>query len=236
MDTIIGKLLSFGLTRQEATLYLTLLENGGLTGYEAAKLTGISRSNSYSALAGLAEKGAAYLMEENVSKYTAVPFREFAGNFVRRLQGLEEEIIPLLPRRKTQSDGYLTIRGTAHIMDKLINMIRETEYRLYLSVPPDILQEIKEDLQRLVDEGRQVVILTSVPYTLEGAVTYLTGKKDSQIRLIADSTKVLTGRILPGEDSTCLYSLNRNLVDVFKDMLQNEIRLIELNQEVKRSS
>lgn len=236
MDIIIGKLLSFGLTRQEATLYLTLLENGGLTGYEAAKLTGISRSNTYSALAGLTEKGAAYLMEENVNKYTAVPFREFAGNFVRRLQTLEEEIIPLLPRRKTQSQGYITIRGTTHIMDKLITMIQETEYRLYLSVPPDILQEIKEHLQKLINEGRRVVILTSVPCALEGAVTYLTWKQDCQIRLIADSTKVLTGRILPGEDSTCLYSLNRNLVDVFKDMLQNEIRLIELGQKEESSS
>ena len=40
-------LMKFDLTRQEAAVYESLLENGKLTGYEAAKLTGISRSNVY---------------------------------------------------------------------------------------------------------------------------------------------------------------------------------------------
>ena len=62
-DMVIAeKLQAFGLTRQEAAIYLCLCRNGTLTGYEAAKLTGISRSNVYNALAGLTEKGAAYLM------------------------------------------------------------------------------------------------------------------------------------------------------------------------------
>lgn len=59
----VEKLMMFGLTRQEASIYLCLNRNGTLTGYEAAKLTGISRSNVYNALAGLTEKGAAYLMK-----------------------------------------------------------------------------------------------------------------------------------------------------------------------------
>ena len=40
-------LMCFGLTRQESNIYLTLLSDGALTGYEAAKRTGISRSNAY---------------------------------------------------------------------------------------------------------------------------------------------------------------------------------------------
>ena len=52
----VEKLMAFGLTRQEASIYLCLYRNGTLTGYEAAKLTGISRSNVYNALAGLAER------------------------------------------------------------------------------------------------------------------------------------------------------------------------------------
>lgn len=52
-------LMCFGLTRQESSLYLTLLSDGALTGYEAAKRTGISRSNTYTALACLVDKGAA---------------------------------------------------------------------------------------------------------------------------------------------------------------------------------
>ena len=46
-------LMSFGLTRQEARVYVLLLGEGALSGYEAAKRLGISRSNAYAALAGL---------------------------------------------------------------------------------------------------------------------------------------------------------------------------------------
>ena len=34
------RLMEFGLTRQEATLYYCLLDEGKCSGYEAAKLTG----------------------------------------------------------------------------------------------------------------------------------------------------------------------------------------------------
>ena len=58
---IIEQLTLFGLSRQEAAIYLCLLKNEELTGYEVAKLTGISRSNVYNGLASLVEHGAAYV-------------------------------------------------------------------------------------------------------------------------------------------------------------------------------
>ena len=59
---IIEQLTLFGLSRQEAAIYLCLLQNEELTGYEVAKLTGISRSNVYNGLASLVEHGAAALI------------------------------------------------------------------------------------------------------------------------------------------------------------------------------
>ena len=50
-------LMSFGLTRQEARVYILLLGEGALSGYEAAKRLGSSRSNAQAALAGLVDKG-----------------------------------------------------------------------------------------------------------------------------------------------------------------------------------
>ena len=107
---IIEKLTYFNLTRQEATLYLTLLAEGRLTGYEATKLTGISRSNTYTALAGLVEKGAAYVLEDKATRYTPVPLDEFCENRVRRLQELKEELLRELPSTSQSVDGYITIK------------------------------------------------------------------------------------------------------------------------------
>lgn len=232
MYPITEELLHFGLTRQEANLYLTLLAHGESTGYEAAKLTGISRSNTYTALAGLVEKGAAYIMEEHVVRYIAVPFEEFSGNVIRRLQSRQQSLLSRLPRRKTEIQGYITIRGTRQIMDKLIHMIQEAKQRLYISVPGTILAQIEPYLQQQLEDEKKVVILSDIPCTLNGVTSYVIQKGDGQIRLIVDSVKVLTGRISDGEDSTCLFSLNRNLVDVFKEMLKNEITLIQLGKDV----
>ena len=62
LEILAERLVQFGLTRQEANIYLCLLQNKDLSGYEVSKITGISRSNVYGALASLVEKGAAYLL------------------------------------------------------------------------------------------------------------------------------------------------------------------------------
>ncbi len=223
---LVEQLTRFGLTRQESTIYLSLQINGELTGYEVAKITGISRSNTYTALAGLVDKGAAYVMESNVTRYTAVPFQEFSNNFIHTLSQIQDRIINTLPERKKETDGYITITGEQHILDKLRNTLLEAEHRIYLAVSYEILESIQHELTLLADKKIKLVIITNKPYTLEGATIYLKENTNNQIRLIVDSYKVLTGEIIDKEFSTCLYSKNRNLVDVFKEMLQNEITLL----------
>ena len=75
----------FGLGRQEAVVYQKLLIQGKCTGYEIAKETGISRSNVYSALAALVEKGAAYLVEESAKRYIPGNLEEFGAKALRRM-------------------------------------------------------------------------------------------------------------------------------------------------------
>jgi sugar-specific transcriptional regulator TrmB len=65
-ESNIYKLGLFGLTRQEAIIYITLLSNNYMTGYEISKLTGISKSNTYSSLTGLVSKGAAYTLRRKL--------------------------------------------------------------------------------------------------------------------------------------------------------------------------
>ena len=230
---IIEKLTYFNLTRQEATLYLTLLAEGRLTGYEATKLTGISRSNTYTALAGLVEKGAAYVLEDK-ARYTPVPLDEFCENRVRRLQELKEELLRELPSTSQSVDGYITIKGATEIINKLKNTIVKAKARIYVSATDSAIEALRGELTEAVGRGLKVVIITGRPFVLEGAIIYYAHKPNSQIRLIADSQEVLTGDLADGSNSTCLYSSKQNLVDLFKDALKNEIKLIELLPEAEK--
>ncbi len=223
---LIELLMNFNLTRQEATIYLLLSSEGELSGYEVSKRTGISRSNTYNALASLVDKGAAYIIEGNAVLYTPVNVEEFCNNKIRFLKNVKDEIILKLPPKKEESSGYITIKGEKHIIDKLANMLIEAKERVYLSLSIKRLELVKKELETLKKRGIKIVIITDYPFEFEGAIIYHSSKKEEQIRLIADSKHVLTGEF----NSTCLYSSNNNLVELFKESLTNEIKLLEIDK------
>ncbi len=229
---VIELLTYFNLTRQEATIYITLTINGSMTGYEVAKETGISRSNVYTTLASLVEKGAAYLIEDTAKHYTPVSIDEFCSNKVRQMQEIKWELMENMPERQQEGEGYITIKGKRNILDKIINMIDNAEKRIYISLSGETLDTVLPYLSNAVLNGLKVVIITKAPFKLTGAVVYYSEKKQHQIRIIVDSIKVLTGEIIAENNSSCLYSKKQNLVNLFKESLKNEIKLIELtNQE-----
>lgn len=235
-NTVLGilaeKLVQFGLTRQEANIYLCLLQNKDLSGYEVSKRTGISRSNVYSALASLVDKGAAYLLEGETNKYTAVLVEDFCENRIRQLARLKQELAAQIPQIRDNAEGYITIRGHRHIMDKIYNMLQHVVYRVYLSMPEAYLEQFRTPLEQLAAEGKKVVLLVSDASELKikGCTLYLSSKKDRQLRLIVDSSYVLTGEMTGDITDSCLYCGQKNFVNVFKDSLRNEIRLIELTR------
>lgn len=230
MELIEG-LTHFNLTKQEATLYVLLLKEGYLTGYEAAKQTGISRSNTYTALAGLVDKGAAYVLEEGkVTRYTPVPPEEFCSNKIDRLKEIKEKVLNQLPALKNDAEGYITIKGELEIINKLRNTVRQAEARIYVSANRRVMELLRKELMDALARGLKVVIISDEKFTLPEAICYGTDKQTEQIRLIADSQTVVTGDLEDEENSTCLYSCKRNLVDLFKEALQNEIKLIQIQK------
>lgn len=223
-------LMRFGLTNQEARVYRTLCAEGKMTGYEAAKATGISRSNVYTALAGLVEKGAACLSEENVTRYSAVPAEEFCDGRIESLRRGRDELMRALPARVGDTEGYLTVVGEENITGRMRAMLRGAEMRVYASMSARITELLRPELEAALKRGLKVVLITEPCFRMEGAVVWRSEKKQRQIRLIVDSSCVLTGDLDDGEFSTCLYSRKKNLTDLFKEDLKNEITLIRLTE------
>lgn len=228
---MIDRLMLFGLSRQEAAIYACLYQNGAMSGYETAKLTGISRSNVYGALSGLAEKGAAYLMEGASNKYMAVPLAELCENRIRMLSEAGKYLEAHMEAPAIQEDGYITIEGSRNIRNKIYAMLHKAKKRIYLSLPYASVEYWKEALVELAQSGIKVVLLTDRQTEgMEAVKVYVSERKEQQIHLIVDSCYVLTGDYTQSEHDTCLYSGQKNLVNVLKEALRNEIRLIELSR------
>ena len=222
----IDNLIAFGLTRQEAIIYTTLLTHGEMTGYEVSKETGISRSNVYAALSNLADKGAAYLIEGDSTKYLPVNAETFTKNILSELQEKAAFINEHAPEKQVQTDGYITIIGGRNIQNKLLQMIKETRIRIYISASARIVDAYEEELSELINQGKKVVIMTDSSYNLDGAIVYHTDPEPGQLRVIIDSSFVLTGELTGSEEDNCLYSGQKNLVTVMKEALKNKIVLL----------
>lgn len=238
------KLLLFGLGRQEAIVYLCLLKNGELTGYEVAKQTGISRSNVYNALASLVEHGAAYVMEGSSTRYTPVSMEEFCSNRIRYLQEERDYLLKNCPKPSLNTEGYITVEGYGHIRDKIRHMLCGATQRIYFSAASSFLNQWQEEIGSLLQRGIKVVLISDKPPAdLTGQYIFYQSlsekaeseqeaweEKEKQVRLIIDSAYVLTGEVEGSSTDTCLYSAQRNFVNVFKEAMSNEIKLIQLSR------
>ena len=170
-NTVTDCLISFGLTRQEAVIYETLLAHGEMTGYEVSKETGISRSNAYASLAGLADKGAAYLIKAEAVKYTPVPVPQFVESSLASLAEKGEFLKANAPARRDSSEGYITIQGAANIRGKIRQMLADMEHRLYLMASSDIVAQFAGELSEQISGGKKVVLLTdALPSELAGTL------------------------------------------------------------------
>lgn len=231
---IIERLMKFHLSRQEALLYLCLIEHGKLTGYEASKLTGISRSNVYGALNVLADKGAAMLQEAGgVTHYEAVELEEFIDNHLRSLREDKDYLLTHMPKMMSSKEGYLTIQGAENIRAKAYNMILGCQMRLYLAGSREIIEQLKPALLEAKGRGLKIVIISNPGGGGQATHFYPDQPEEGQLRLITDSTYVLTGELTGNSTDTCLYSGQENLVTVMKEALRNKIKLLEIEERKK---
>lgn len=223
---VIEALMQAGFTKHESILYVTLCREGELTGYEASKLTGISRSNAYLGLAGLSDKGGAFKINGESLKYASVDSSELAENINRKFQEVIKVIEEEIPRVNISNDTFITINGDEKIINKMKNLINKAQYRVYISISREQIDYVVDELKSASERGLKVVIITSDNIEIKGMICYKSQVDFGSIRLITDSSNVLTGQ-LNGTNPTSLFSMNPNLVDLIKDSLTNEIKLIQ---------
>lgn len=229
MDTI-HLLMRFGLTHQEAKIYSCLHECRHATGYELAKAAGISRSNAYASLSSLVEKGGAYRIDGKPVRYEAVSISEFCENNIRNLQETKKQLETQMIQPNEHDDAYLTIRGNQNIRDKIYSMISQAQQRIYISMAASTLKEFLPVLQHCASARINIVLITDEAVALENMHIHIMPRQGNELHMICDSEAAMTGELDDSANCTCLYSLKKNLVDLLKSALRNEMKVIELSE------
>lgn len=216
-----------GFTPIEATIFITLCKYGTLTGYEVAKLTGISRSNVYAALYNLQEKGKCQVSEGETTKYMAISKEELLLSTQREMTQTLEEIKQLFPNSIETQEPYVTIRGYANVLNKIKNSISLCESHLYLLCSTDSVNLFKEELLAISQRCR-ISIICETDLFISPAITVYNRQKDPLgFHMIIDTQSVITGD-LDLEHAQCLFSKNDSLVRLMRESFVTELEMIAL--------
>ena len=137
-----------------------------------------------------------------------------------------------MPAVREAAEGYLTISGPENIRNKIIHMLCHAGKRIYFSASVSLMNDLEQELKEALQKEIKLVLMPdgeiSSRQLREGSICYIGKDKGKQVRLIIDSAYALTGELTGNAGDTCLYTGQENFINVFKEALRNEIKLIQL--------
>lgn len=220
-------LQKIGFTPIEATVFITLCKNDPLSGYEVAKLCGISRSNVYAALYSLQEKGKCYVIESDTNKYVAQTKSELLLSSKREYDEVHHILETQYPETITSSDPYITIKGYDKVVEKIKNTLLTCTSHLYILSTKDCVLLFDKELKAL-SATKRITIISEQPLKLDDIKTYIKHKSPTGFHMIMDTNCVITGEL--GEQAHCLYTKNKSLVHLMRESFITELDMIKLTE------
>lgn len=161
MRGVIDKLMDFGLTRTEASVYIALLRTGKMNGYKLAKELNLSRSSVYQALESLYKYGYILMTPNGSKEYEAKEpeqlFKEIEKRFYKNSESIKLQLKDI--KKPLKKDYYLRIEGYTNVLHTLQEIIREAEKEIYLNTDFD-LEIIKDELREAVERKVRIIIFS----------------------------------------------------------------------------
>ena len=241
---IVECLCRLGFCKLEAQIYVTLLENGRLSGYQIAKNINISRSSVYSALSHMYEKGIVLLLSDDVQVYEAqkpsVLFERLKNEYADNAVAAQENLQYLYENRREERfsniKGFETVVGTAR------DLLRTAQKEVYINTDMD-LRLFAEDFRVLRQKGVRIIVFSFADLDREGLdIEFFThhdpgcgSQMPSRIMLVADSDTALVADCAPHRNNWFGTLTNNPLmVSIAAEHIHNDIYLLRLQEKFGR--
>lgn len=238
-DDPIAKLVQIGFSEYEAKAYVALLRESPVTGYQLSKLSSVPRSMIYEVVGKLTARGAAMtLRTDGATKYAPVPAAEFLDQLHREHAELTASLKDDLAALASVPDlEYVwNIEGHENIMAKALEMIHQSEGRIYLAILPAPFQGLRSALEEATERGVRVVIYTTDHVELPGGevvVAHVAEETLGQARglgliLVIDGEEVLVGEWLTANQARASWTSSPLLVFVAEHHLRTDLYLPQI--------
>jgi HTH-type transcriptional regulator, sugar sensing transcriptional regulator len=159
MEKVLIEIQKLGFSQYESKVYVALLQNSSVTGYELSKRSGVPRSMVYEVINKLIERGAIYVIPSEPIKYCPVPAKELLKRLRRNVDESFEFLERSLDSLEYVSDVEVIshISGNENVINEIISIIDDSKQELWLSVwePHSLL--IEGNVKKAVDRNVKVL-------------------------------------------------------------------------------
>ncbi len=219
-------LLEIGFTLNEAKVYLTLLQNRYLNGYEISKLSNVSRSLVYNVIDKLVAKGFVLKSEGQINYYCALPYdkviEKIKNDNINKLNVAREKL-KNYSRIENESEYIFNIKGIDEFFSKANDLILNAKKEISISIWKEDFPKIEESLSIASKKGIKIYIFSfsNIDFPYGELFSYQLKDPTSlfpyrRISIVVDGKEVIIGENA-GDKSICVLSKNHALVSMTTD-------------------
>lgn len=244
MNEILSLLEKLNFSKAEAAVYVDLLKNSSLNGYQIAKNLNMSRSSVYSALDNLYQKGIVFLLPGDSKLYKA----ENPSTLTKKMKNEFVETVDLLGIKLQEletsvpEEGYLNISGYDNVISKAKELLLTAEKEVYMNTDFN-LQTLSKEFIELKKRGVRIIIFSfnksndeNLPveiYTHNEASCF---GKQTRIMLVVDCKKTLIADKGPHREKFLgTFTDNVLLASVVSEHIHNDIYLLKLKNKYEEN-
>lgn len=219
-------LLEIGFTLNEAKVYLTLLQNRYLNGYEISKLSNVSRSLVYNVIDRLVAKGFVLKSEGQINYYCALPYDKVIeknkNDNINKLNVAREKL-KNYSRIENESEYIFNIKGIDEFFSKANDLILNAKKEISISIWKEDFPKIEESLSIASKKGIKIYIFSfsNIDFPYGELFSYQLKDPTSlfpyrRISIVVDGKEAIIGENA-GDKSICVLSKNHALVSMTTD-------------------
>jgi sugar-specific transcriptional regulator TrmB len=250
MHRTIQLIKQLGFSAYEAKAYTALLACQPATAYELARQAAIPSSKIYETVSRLVARGIfrpMHASDDQTQEYAALNVKDFLGQIREHTLSQVNELLPLLDKVAAQPDDDLIwpLQHEEQIRNRVKEMISETRHSLLLSLWPQELDWINQDLQDAHKRGAQIAMVHfGKPDRFIGATyhhpveqTLYEEKGGRGLTLVSDSSLVVMANFSSDASVDGAWSRNQSFVTVAEDYIKHDVYITKvtrfLDAEVK---
>jgi len=235
MNQILDWLQTLGFSQYEAKVYLALLMQPDVTGYELAKHSGVPASKIYGTLNKLIAREMVQAIDSDPKKYIPLPPEEILsrmrGEFLETVDLLSEKLEQIYTQSEVMDEHIWNLTGRKSILRKVTDFISDARQQIFLSVWDEELEEIGSCLKKASKGGVKISIVHFGEQRLNIGREFRHGR-EHQIRverggrrivLVVDDQKMILGHFSEDGRSNAAWTSNKGMVLLAKDYIIHDI-------------